>query len=100
MNGETSIRPYRIGTSSGTRLLACSSSSAIGSGRFAAGSQPLWLLRGTSLRAALPRALRSAGERWAILRAGGVVSWDDEPLLGTISCRLMGLLASWPWCRA
>ena len=38
VNGDTSIRPYRIGTSSGTRVRACSSSSAIGSGRSGAGS--------------------------------------------------------------
>ena len=30
-NGETSIRPYRIGTSSGTRETACSSSNPTGS---------------------------------------------------------------------
>ena len=33
VNGDTSIRPYRIGTSSGTRVSACCSSSSIGSGR-------------------------------------------------------------------
>ena len=37
VNGDTSIRPYRIGTSSCTRVRACSSSSAIGSGRSGAG---------------------------------------------------------------
>ena len=38
VNGETSIRPWRIGTSSGTRSTACDSSSSTGSGRPAAGA--------------------------------------------------------------
>ncbi len=37
VNGETSMRPYRMGTSSGTRLAACSSSRATGSGRSGSG---------------------------------------------------------------
>src|SRR4029450_1748764 len=58
-----------MGTSSGTRVAACSSSSPTGSGRFTAGSQRPWLDRGTSLRAAFPRATRSPGVRWVTLRA-------------------------------
>src|SRR5882757_3054428 len=54
------MRPWRIGTSSGTRVAACSWRSAIGSGRSAAGSQSPWLERGTAARAALPAAARSA----------------------------------------
>ena len=79
MNGETSIRPYRIGTSSGTREEACSSSNSTGSGRCSAGSHSPWLLRGTSARAAFPRATRSAvvkcatfaalSERWSVVSA-------------------------------
>ena len=48
VNGETSIRPCRIGTSSGTRVSACCSRSATGSGRSVAGVQPAWMDRGAS----------------------------------------------------
>src|ERR1700758_1390877 len=51
-----------MGTSSGTRSAACSSSSAIGSGRSAPGSHTAWLERGVSDRHDLPPAARSAGE--------------------------------------
>ena len=61
MNGETSIRPYRIGTSSGTRVAACSSSRPTVSGRFFDGSHSPCERRVTSARAAFPRAARSAG---------------------------------------
>ncbi len=59
-NGDSSIRPYRTGTSSGTLDSACRSSNARGSGRFAGGSNTAWLSRGAAARAALPRVTRSA----------------------------------------
>jgi len=48
--GEADMLPQRIGTSSGTRCAACSSSSAMGSGRPGRGSQAAWLERGVCLR--------------------------------------------------
>ena len=60
-NGDTSIRPYRIGPSSGRRVCACSSSRSMGSLRLGAGSQAACAERGSSARAAFPRAARSAG---------------------------------------
>ena len=57
VNGDTIIRPHRIGTSSGTRVFACSSRRTMGSGRSEGGSNTAWLSRGTRwARAALPRA--------------------------------------------
>ena len=50
-----------MGTSSGTRVADCCSSSSTGSGRSAAGSWTPAADRGTSARAARPRAARSAG---------------------------------------
>ena len=64
VNGDTSMRPYRIGTSSGTRVVACRSSSATGSGRSAAGSKAPWEERGARARASLPSAIRSSTEGW------------------------------------
>ena len=49
-----------MGTNSGTRVLACSSSSDTGSGRSGPGSNVAWLSRGTLARASLPLALHSA----------------------------------------
>src|SRR3954453_12003354 len=49
-----------MGTSSVTRDCACSSSTATGSRRTAGGAQPANVERGTSARAALPIAVRSA----------------------------------------
>src|SRR4051794_19486523 len=74
-NGDVSIRPYLTGTSSGTRDSAWPSSTATGSRRRAEGTQSAWLPRGTSLRAARPRAARSAGEIacWAGVVAGSSV---------------------------
>ena len=43
------MRPYRIGTSSGTRVVAWRSSNAIGSARSAAGAHSPWLARGRRL---------------------------------------------------
>src|SRR5439155_2830039 len=63
VNGETSMRPYRIGTSSGTRVCACSSRSSTGSRRSRGGSHSPWVERDTSPRAVFPRAARSCGVR-------------------------------------
>lgn len=70
MNGDTSIRPYLIGTSSGTRVRACASSSWIGSERSAGGSNTAWFARGTVARASLPRSTRSATVRWGAAAEG------------------------------
>src|SRR6202042_2192857 len=54
-----------MGTRLGTRLAACSSSSATGSGRSGAGAHRPWLDLGASLRASRPLATRSSTVRWA-----------------------------------
>ena len=54
------MRPYRIGTRSGTRVLACSSRMATGSGRSAGGAHWAWLDRGT---VTAPLAARPATHR-------------------------------------
>ena len=64
MNGDTIMRACRIGTSSGTRVVACSSISATGSARPAGGVQPSCKDRGVRRRASLPysrRASKSVG---------------------------------------
>jgi len=61
VNGDTTIRRHRTGTSSGTRGADCSSSRLIGSGRSGGGLKAPWLSLSTSARASLPRAARSAG---------------------------------------
>jgi hypothetical protein len=53
-----------MGTSSGTRVIACCSSMATGSGRNVPAVNSAWLARGTSRRAAFPRATRSSTVRW------------------------------------
>src|SRR4249919_1807264 len=53
-----------MGTSSGTRDVACSSSRSTGFRRSDGGSQPAWLSRGTFARAAFPLAVRSFGVGW------------------------------------
>ena len=53
------MRPYRIGASSGKRVSACSSRRSTGSRRIGPGSQVACAERGSSARAALPRADRS-----------------------------------------
>ena len=60
VNGDTNIRPYRSGTSSGTRSTPCSSSRLTGSVRSGAGCHSPCTPRGTSSRAARPTAARSA----------------------------------------
>ena len=79
-SGERSMRPYRIGTSSGTRVRACSSSNPTGSGRSGAGSQSACVERRTSARAAFPRAARSAGVACSG-RAVGISHIVNESLL-------------------
>src|SRR3954468_20044694 len=59
------MRPYRIGTNSGTRDRACCSSTSTGSRRPGAGTHPACDERGTSARAAFPRAARSVLVRCA-----------------------------------
>src|SRR5262245_61253274 len=49
-----------MGTSSATLVRACSSRSAMGSGRSAGAVQAAWLSRGVLARAALPMATRSS----------------------------------------
>ena len=53
-----------MGTSSGTRVVACSSRSETGSGRSGGGANAEWLSRGTLARASFPFALLSASLRW------------------------------------
>ena len=62
-NGEVSIRPYRIGTNSGTRDRACDSRSSTGSGRAELSGNTASSAHGTLVRAAFPRAARSTGVR-------------------------------------
>src|SRR4029453_16861258 len=59
------MRPCRTGTRSGSRVASCCWSSATGSGRSAAGAQPLWLDRGVRSRASSPST-----SRWATLGCG------------------------------
>ena len=60
MNGDTIMRACRIGTSSGTRVVACSSSRATGSARPAAGVQPVWDDRGVRRLASFPYSRRAS----------------------------------------
>ena len=57
------MRPYRIGTRSRTRVLACSSRMATGSGRSCGGVHCAWLERGTSPRRSRPLERHSSGVR-------------------------------------
>ncbi len=57
------MRPYRMGTSSCTRVTAWLSRRVTGSGRDESASQAPCVERGTSARAALPRAARSSAVR-------------------------------------
>ena len=54
MKGETIIRPWRMGTRSGSRLVACSAMMSTGLLRPAGGAQAAWSERGTARRAVLP----------------------------------------------
>ena len=63
VNGETCMRPWRIGTSSGTRVCGLLREHGDRVGRRADGSHSAWEERGTSARAAFPRAARSRGRR-------------------------------------
>ena len=79
-NGEVSIRPWRIGRSSGMRSAPSSSSSSTGGRRPAAGSQPAWSPRRAAARAARPSAARSwtegcgigRGTRFAVVAIGAM----------------------------
>ena len=82
VKGDTSIRPWRMGTSSGTLVRACSSSSEIGSGRSGAGSKTAWRSRGTLARAAFPLALLSASVRW--VRAAGTFASANRVFSSTV----------------
>jgi hypothetical protein len=83
-NGDAIIRPYRMGTSSGTRVSDWPSSSPTGSLRSAV-TNSACELRGTRLRAAFPRSARSDRLRCSIVAglrrtpgrglAGGVMAW-------------------------
>src|SRR3954447_4684525 len=75
VNGETSIRPYRSGTSDGSRVCACSSSSSTGSLRPTDGSNAACDERGTSVRSALPRAARSITVGCGTARTAPAGSW-------------------------
>ncbi len=91
------MRPYRIGTSSGTRVVACSSSRSIGSSR-KLGSNTAWASSGTSLRAALPLAFRSSTVRCAIVAGGPpalplAVAWS-ESALGVVTPVMPGFVTS------
>ncbi len=78
-NGETSMRPYRMGTSSGTLVAACSSRRSIGSGRPAAGRQFPWDERGACRRADLPRFTRSWRlGRWVFRTDLGGGPWSRQ----------------------
>ena len=65
------MRPYRIGPSSGRRVRACCSRRSTGSPRLGAGSQEPCAERGSSARAAFPRAARSAGVKWSAVGCEG-----------------------------
>ncbi len=54
------MRPYRMGTSSGTRVPACSSSRVTGSTRYGEGLHSAWLSSGAWVRTALPMDTRSS----------------------------------------
>ncbi len=76
MNGDTIIRACRIGTNSGTRVVACSSSRATGSARPAGGVHPSWTDRGVRRRASFPYARRASK---SVAAGGGSASF----MLGT-----------------
>src|SRR4051794_1524063 len=73
------MRPYRIGTSPRTRVADWRSITAIGSGRFGPGSNRPWQERGARLRALLPYAARSAGDRHAVKALGVVMGRPPGP---------------------
>src|SRR2546421_6238361 len=55
-----------MGTSSGTRVRAWRPRRSTGSVRSGEGSKTAWLERGTSARAAFPRATRSSTLKWGV----------------------------------
>ena len=102
-NGETSMRPYRIGPSSGSRVCACSSRSSTGSLRPGAGSQ-LGVRRARQLAARRlapcgtlgrrevrqrPRPRRPATRPLALVDAVGFVRSDCKLRLGVSRARAL-----------
>ena len=75
VNGDSSMRPCRIGISSGTRVASCAVRTATGSGRSGAVGSSAWLSSGARVRAARPAAARAAGSRRALAGTGGASSW-------------------------
>ena len=59
------MRPWRIGTSSGSRLVACSAMMSTGLLRPAGGAQAAWSERGTARRAAFPLPVASSALTWS-----------------------------------
>ena len=59
------MRPWRIGTRSGSRLVACSAMMSTGLRRPGGGSQTAWSERGTARRAAFPLAAASSALTWS-----------------------------------
>jgi hypothetical protein len=80
VNGDASIRPWRIGKSSCSRVCSSSSSRATGSRRSAGAWKPACEERGASARAALPIAARSAFDGcWARCLVAVLMLWDEIP---------------------
>ena len=76
--GEASIRPYRIGTSSGTRVAACRSSTSTESRSTVDGGSVAWLDRGISSRTALPLAAHCPGVMdFETSATGSAIPTDD-----------------------
>src|SRR5262245_53990866 len=71
------MRPWRIGTRSGSRLSSCSVRILTGSGRSGPGSQRAWIERGARRRASLPVASCSLG-----LSVSGEATIGTPPLVG------------------
>ena len=61
----TIMRPWRIGTRSGSRLVACSAMMSTGLSRPGGGSQTACTERGSARRAALPFAAASSALTWS-----------------------------------
>ena len=61
-NGDSAMRPCRMGTRSATRDSACAASTSSGSREPARGLPSAWADRGVTVRRSRPAALRSAHE--------------------------------------
>jgi hypothetical protein len=88
--GEASMRPYRIGTSSGTRDSSCAASTSRAGRRSSGGVHSRWLERATCFRASFPRATESvtATPRDWQIRVARVRGWPIAVLM------LVALLAA------